>query len=273
MTIDNLLQGATIGRPNRYEFEGTCSVSPFYKVVCMQKEIAPHILENMKKLEDTIEYTYKNKRNLLLALTHSSYANEKKKEKLTSNERIEFLGDAVLNIIISEYIYSRFTYLSEGELTKTRASIVCEASLMKCSNSIGLGNYLLLGRGEENTGGRSRTSILSDAFEALIGSIYIDGGITEARNFIYSAMQDIIGGSFTGEAFVDYKTMLQEIIQKNGEQKLQYEILQEQGPDHNKLFIVQVCLSNKTLGKGEGKSKKEAEQNAAKVALASLQGT
>ena len=226
----------------------------------------------MKKLEETIEYSFKEKMNLLLALTHSSYANEKRNEKLCSNERIEFLGDAVLNIVISEYIYSRFSNLSEGELTKTRASIVCEASLMKCANSIGLGNYLLLGKGEENTGGRTRTSILSDAFEALIGSIYIDGGLSEARNFIYSHMHDVIGSSFSGEAFVDYKTMLQEVVQKNGELKLQYKILQENGPDHNKMFVVQVSLTEKVLGKGEGRSKKEAEQNAAKAALSGMQG-
>lgn len=238
----------------------------------MQREINSHTAENMKLLEETIEYSFKDKGNLLLALTHSSYANEKRNEKLCSNERIEFLGDAVLNIVISEYIYGRYTNLSEGELTKTRASIVCEASLMKCANAIGLGNYLLLGKGEENTGGRTRTSILSDAFEALIGSIYIDGGLTEARSFIYSSMQEVIGGSFTGEAFVDYKTMLQEIVQKSGELKLQYKILQEKGPDHNKQFVAQVALGDRVLGKGEGRSKKEAEQNAAKVALAGFQG-
>lgn len=238
----------------------------------MKNGINPQIAENMQKLEETIEYNFKEKANLLLALTHSSYANERRNERLSSNERIEFLGDAVLNIVISEYIYSRFSNLSEGELTKTRASIVCEASLMKCANSIGLGRYLLLGKGEENTGGRTRTSILSDAFEALIGSIYIDGGITEARDFIYTRMQDVIGGSFSGEAFIDYKTMLQEVVQKNGELKLQYKIFLESGPDHNKMFVVQVYLVEKLLGQGEGKSKKEAEQNAAKAALSGMQG-
>lgn len=235
-------------------------------------EIDARMLEKMYRLEKTIGYTFKNRDHLLLALTHSSYANEKKREKLSSNERIEFLGDAVLNIIISEYIYGSFTDLSEGDLTKTRASIVCESSLMKCADRIGLGSYLLLGRGEENTGGRTRTSILSDAFEALIGSIYIDGGLPEARRFIYTHMREVIGGSFAGETFIDYKTSLQEIVQKNGELRLQYEILEEKGPDHNKLFVAQVSLAEKVLGRGEGRSKKEAEQNAAKAALQSLPG-
>lgn len=235
-------------------------------------EIDARILGNMRRLEESTGYAFKDKSNLLLALTHSSYANEKKREKLASNERIEFLGDAVLNIVISEYIYGNFTNLSEGDLTKTRASIVCEASLMKCADRINLGSYLLLGKGEENTGGRTRTSILSDAFEALIGSIYIDGGLSEARNFIYTHMQEVIGGSFVGETFVDYKTSLQEIVQKNGELRLQYEILEEKGPDHNKLFVVQVSLAEKVLGQGEGRSKKEAEQNAAKAALAGIAG-
>lgn len=237
----------------------------------MKNGINPQMAENMKLIEGKIGYVFKEKTNLLLALTHSSYANEKRNEKLSSNERVEFLGDAVLNVVISEYIYSRFSKLSEGELTKTRASIVCEASLMKCANSIGLGKHLLLGKGEENTGGRARTSILSDAFEALIGSIYLDGGLQEARNFIYTHMHDVIGGSFSGETFVDYKTMLQEVVQKNGEMKLEYRILSENGPDHNKMFVVQISLAEKVLGKGEGRSKKEAEQNAAKAALSGLQ--
>lgn len=251
---------------------GTFRCPFFDRWLNMKNEINAKTAQNMKKLEETIDYTFKDRKNLLLALTHSSYANENRSEKLCSNERIEFLGDAVLNIVISEYIYSRFSNLTEGELTRTRASIVCEASLMKCSNRLGLGKYLLLGKGEENTGGRMRTSILSDAFEALIGSIYIDGGISEARNFIYSNMQDVISESFSGEAFVDYKTMLQEIIQKSGELKLMYKILQEKGPDHNKLFVAQVSLAEKVLGEGEGKNKKEAGQNAAKAALTGMQG-
>lgn len=244
----------------------------YSRVIYMKRAIDAKTAENLKKLEETIEYAFKDRGNLLLALTHSSYANERRNERLCSNERIEFLGDAVLNIVISEYIYGRFSELTEGELTKTRASIVCEASLVRCANSIGLGRYLFLGKGEENTGGRTRTSILSDAFEALIGSIYIDGGLSEARNFIYTHMRGVIGGSFSGEAFVDYKTMLQEIVQKNGELKLQYKILQEKGPDHNKQFVAQVSLAENILGRGEGRSKKEAEQNAARVALDGMQG-
>jgi ribonuclease III len=223
------------------------------------------------KLEEIINYTYKDKNNVLLALTHSSYANENKSERLSSNERLEFLGDAVLNIIISEYIYKNHTNLTEGEMTKARASIVCEASLMKCANGIGLGKYLILGKGEELSGGRLRTSILSDAFEALIGSIYLDGGIQEARNFIYRFMMVIIDSSISGDSYIDYKTLLQEMAQKSSDQRIQYEILEEKGPDHNKLFVAQVKVADRILGLGEGKSKKEAEQKAAQIALSKIQ--
>ena len=229
-------------------------------------------LENsIATLENTINYIYRDKNQLILALTHSSYANENKNERLSSNERLEFLGDAVLNIVISEYIYTNHTGLSEGEMTKARASIVCEASLAKCANNMELGKHLILGKGEEFTGGRTRISILSDAFEAVIGSIYIDGGMEKAREFIHFTMKEIIANSISGASFVDYKTNLQELVQKNGEQKIQYEILEEKGPDHNKLFIVQVKVADRALGSGEGKSKKEAEQNAAAVAVAKLQ--
>jgi ribonuclease-3 len=226
--------------------------------------------EELKKLESTIDYNFIDKSKLLNAVTHSSYANEKKGSGLTSNERLEFLGDAVLNIITSDYIYKNYPSLPEGEMTKTRASIVCESSLAKCANKINLGDYLLLGKGEENTGGRTRISILSDAFEALIGSIYLDGGIEYAGKFIYGTMKEIYASINSNEVFIDYKTQFQEIIQKSGDQKISYRILDEKGPDHNKLFLSQLSVGDKVFGTGEGRSKKEAEQNAAMAALGKL---
>ncbi|NJD01304.1 MAG: ribonuclease III, partial [Ruminiclostridium sp.] len=210
---------------------------------------------------------------LILAMTHSSYANENKHERLSSNERLEFLGDAVLNIIISDHIYKYYTSLPEGELTKARASIVCEPSLAKCANMLELGKYLMLGKGEEYTGGRTRISILSDAFEAVIGSIYIDGGMEKAREFVLHFMEEAITNSIKGASFIDFKTQLQEVVQKTGDQKIHYEIIEEKGPDHDKLFTIQVNVASRVLGSGKGKTKKEAEQNAASIALARLQGT
>lgn len=219
------------------------------------------------EIEGKLGYVFKDKSKLILALTHSSYANERKSEKLHYNERLEFLGDSILSFIISEHIYQRYQILSEGEMTKMRASIVCEPSLKKCSDEIGIGEYLLLGRGEENTGGRTRVSILSDAFEALLGAIYIDGGMDCARAFIFKFMGTLLEESSKGTLQMDYKTSLQEVLQKNGENKITYEIIKEAGPDHNKFFVSRVSLGNTTLGTGEGRSKKEAEQNAAKDAM------
>lgn len=233
----------------------------------MNREILAEHMESLLELETTIQYTFKDKDKLLLAVTHSSYANEKRIEGLTSNERLEFLGDAVLNIVTSEWIYKGFPAMPEGEMTKIRASIVCESSLMKCANKIKLGKYLILGKGEENTGGRTRTSILSDAFEALIGAIYLDGGLNASRQFISSAMVELFANINNNAVFIDYKTQFQELIQKSGEQKINYEILDEKGPDHNKVFVAQLSVGMKVFGTGEGRSKKEAEQNAAKAAL------
>ena len=225
------------------------------------------LLENIREYEDLIGYTFNNKDNILLALTHSSFANEIKQEKIKSNERVEFLGDAVLNIVISEKIYLNYPSLSEGEMTRARANIVCESSLMMCANKINTGKYLLLGKGEELTGGRLRVSILSDAFEALIGSIYIDGGMESAKSFILKQMQQIIEDSVKGIIHLDYKTELQEIVQRHSEKRIIYETLEEKGPDHNKVFLVHVKVADVVMGVGEGRSKKEAEQNAAKSAL------
>ena len=237
----------------------------------MDKNFAADNMKSLQELESVIGYIFKDKMHLLLALTHSSFANEKRYDGLNSNERLEFLGDSVLNIVTSEYIYRNFPSLPEGEMTKTRASIVCEGSLMKCASKIMLGNRIMLGKGEENTGGRMRTSILSDAFEALIGAIYLDGGLKEAAAFIHRSMSELFRDSGSSEIFVDYKTQLQELIQKSGEQKVSYRIVDEKGPDHNKQFVAQISVGAQVLGNGEGKSKKEAEQNAAKAALNKLQ--
>jgi ribonuclease-3 len=224
-------------------------------------------IEIINEIEKNISYVFKDKNNLKLALTHSSYANEMKGKNLESNERLEFLGDSILNTVISETIFVKCPKLSEGELTKIRANIVCESSLMKCAEAINLGQHLLLGKGEELTGGRKRVSILSDAFEALIGAIYIDGGAEPAQKFILNKMRNTIMGSINGIIFMDYKTTLQEVIQSKGDNTILYKIISEKGPDHDKIFVSEVLVSGKVLGRGKGKSKKEAEQNAAKKAL------
>jgi ribonuclease-3 len=229
------------------------------------------LYQEINKLQNVIGYRFKDQNNLILALTHSSYANENRKENLESNERLEFLGDAVLNIIISEKIFREYSTLTEGEMTKARASIVCEPSLESCSNKIRLGEYLLLGKGEELSGGRKRVSILSDAFEALIGSIYIDGGMDDARDFINKFMGEMIEDSISGMLFRDYKTQLQEYVQRSANHKVIYEVVEEKGPDHNKTFISQVRIKDKIMGVGEGRSKKESEQKAAMAALTEME--
>ena len=236
----------------------------------MLDKILSENIEKLKELEKVTGYTFRDPGNLVLALTHSSYANEKKAAGLKSNERLEFLGDSVLNIITSDYIYRNFTDLPEGEMTRIRAAVVCEASLMRCAEKIRLGDYLFLGKGEENTGGRNRSSILSDAFEALIGAVYLDGGMEEARNFVLKFMDEICPDAGGNEAFKDYKTMFQEIIQKQGEHRITYRILDETGPDHDKTFTAQVLVEGRPCGKGTGRSKKEAEQNAAKAAIRNM---
>lgn len=219
----------------------------------------------VKKIEELIGYSYKNISLLKEALTHSSYANEGKKSG-RNNERLEFLGDSVLSIIVAEHLFTHYKHFPEGELTKLRASLVCEKSLHKFALKINLGDYLLLGKGEENTGGRERPSILADAFEAVIASIYLDGGLEQARSFVLKFIPDQIDMS-TVSVLSDYKTALQEIIQKNREEKIEYVLVDEVGPDHNKTFIVEVHLNSNVIGNGNGRSKKQAEQLAAKEAL------
>lgn len=232
-------------------------------------KINKKILDNISEFEDIIEYKFNNKKYILEALTHSSYSNENKKFEF--NERLEFLGDSVLSIVISDHLFKEETDLPEGELTKLRANIVCEESLSEVANDISLGEYMLLGKGEEATGGRQRISILADAFEAVIAAIYLDGGVEKAKTFILKYMEEIIDNSRKGNIFRDYKTHLQEVLQSMGESNIWYKLIQEKGPDHNKRFVMQVGLNESVLGTGEGKSKKEAEQLAAKLALKTLQ--
>ncbi len=220
---------------------------------------------NISRFEDTIKYTFENKSYILEALTHSSYSNENKDYKF--NERLEFLGDSVLSIVISDYLFKKEKNLPEGELTKLRANIVCEESLSEVAAQINLGEFLLLGKGEEATGGRERISILADALEAVIAAIYLDGGLEEAKRFIFEYMEQIIENSIKGKIFRDYKTYLQEILQSKGEQNIWYKLIEEKGPDHNKRFVMEVGVNDEVLGVGEGKSKKDAEQVAAKSAL------
>lgn len=219
----------------------------------------------MKNFEARIGHKYNNIELLKQALTHSSYANEGKKN-YKNNERLEFLGDSVLSIIVAEHLFTHYKHFPEGELTKIRASLVCEKSLFEFAKSISLGEYLLLGKGEENTGGRERPSILADAFEAVIASIYLDAGLEEARKFVLKFVPEHIDLN-TVSVLSDYKTALQEIIQKNREEKIEYVLIDEIGPDHNKSFLVQVHLNSNVIGTGKGRSKKQAEQYAAKEAL------
>lgn len=216
---------------------------------------------------DIIGYQFEDNKLLKQALTHSSYANEHRMSKHENNERLEFLGDAVLEIITSEYLYRKYEQMLEGELTKFRASIVCEPTLANFSKEIELGDYLMLGKGEDNSGGRHRASVLSDAVEALIGAIYLDGGLEEARIFVESTLLKDVEKR---KLFVDSKTHLQEIVQKNSDQPVEYIIVSEKGPDHSKLFDVEVRHIGNIIGRGVGRSKKSAEQEAAFDAIKNL---
>lgn len=218
----------------------------------------------MRSLQEKIGYNFKNEKLLFEALSHSSFANENR--NMRSNERLEFLGDSVLSIVVSDYIFKHFSHIPEGELTKLRASLVCESSLFEFSKKIALGEHIFLGKGEANTGGRERPSIVSDAFEAVIAAIYLDGGMEAAAPYILSFIPENITPKGSS-AFHDYKTILQEIIQRNPEERITYKLKDESGPDHDKHFTVQVMLNNNMIGEGTGRSKKAAEQAAAKEAL------
>ena len=220
-------------------------------------------MKKLLELEQRIGYKFENFDLLVKAMTHSSYANEHRYEKKENNERLEFLGDAVLELISSDYLFAKYPETPEGVLTKKRASMVCEPTLALCAREIPLGDYLLLGKGEDATGGRKRDSIVSDAMEALIGAIYLDGGFANAKEFID---RFILNDIESKQLFYDSKTILQELIQGKHEQ-LSYELIDESGPDHDKQFTVAVLVDGERVSEGEGHTKKAAEQQAAYQAL------
>jgi len=222
---------------------------------------------NLKELEKKIGYQFHDFSLLENAMMHSSYTNEKHLPKHRCNERLEFLGDAVLELVSSEFLFQEDEKKTEGELTKTRASMVCEPSLAMCAKDIELGTYLLLGKGEDATGGRERDSVTSDAMEALIGAIYLDGGFTSAKEFIH---RFILNDLENKKLFYDSKTILQEMVQAKMEGQIRYELIGEEGPDHNKSFCVSVSIRNKQYGTGKGRTKKAAEQQAAYHAILAL---
>lgn len=218
--------------------------------------------------ENRLNYHFKNKKLLLNALMHKSYV--KKGATCDNNERLEFLGDSVLGFTVAEYLYKNYAYLPEGELTKIRSIVVCEDSLYKVAKKIGLGEEIYLGKGEENTSGRNRPSILSDAMEAVFAAIYLDGGIDSVKEVILNLLKEEIELAKNGADLKDYKTLLQELTQKNGVAP-SYVLIKEEGPDHDKTFTSMVVLNGDNLGEGVGKTKKEAEKQAAKIAYQKLQ--
>ena len=220
-------------------------------------------MSELKKFQSIIGYQFNNEELLKQALTHSSYANEKHLKKLSDNERLEFLGDAVLELTSSEFLFAHYPGLTEGELTKLRASIVCEPTLAMCTEAIHLGHFLFLGKGEDQTGGRKRKSVLSDALEAVIGAIYLDGGFANAKEFV---LKFVLTDIEHKKLFYDSKTILQEVVQGEHEQ-LSYVLLEEKGPDHDKCFTVGVVIGKKQIAVGMGHTKKAAEQEAAYQAL------
>ena len=218
----------------------------------------------LEELEEKIGYRFEDKKLLKQAMCHSSYANERHMDRLLNNERLEFLGDAVLELITSEFLYQTYPKMPEGEATRTRASIVCEQTLALCARELGLGAFLLLGRGEDLTGGRERDSVTSDAMEALLGAVYLDGGFASAKEFVTNFILNDIEHK---KLFFDSKTILQEEIQGETTESLHYELIREEGPDHNKRFTVHACLGDQVIGAGSGRTKKAAEQEAAYRAL------
>ena len=225
---------------------------------------------NHEKLESIIGYTFNDTAMIRQAMCHSSYANEHRAEMLHDNERLEFLGDAVLEVISSDFLFHQYPDMPEGKMTKLRASIVCEPTLAMCAKEIGLEKHLLLGKGEEHTGGRFRNSIISDAMEALIGAIYLDGGFANAKEFVERFVLTDIEHK---KLFYDSKTILQEIVQRDfKEEEISYVITGEEGPDHAKQFIVDVRIGDRTMGTGSGSTKKAAEQEAAYRAIIGLKG-
>ncbi|MBD8068330.1 ribonuclease III [Bacillus sp. PS06] len=222
-----------------------------------------------KEFQDKQGISFNNEKLLIQAFTHSSYVNEHRKKPYEDNERLEFLGDAVLELTVSEFLFKKFPIMSEGQLTKMRAAIVCEPSLVSFANDLSFGEFVLLGKGEELTGGRARPALLADVFEAFIGALYLDQGIDSVYKFLEKTVFPKINeGAFSH--VMDYKSQLQELIQRDGKGLIEYKVLQEKGPAHNREFVSKVSLNGEELGMGSGKSKKEAEQRAAQTALETL---
>ena len=218
----------------------------------------------LSRLEGVIGFRFQDTSLLQRAMMHSSFTNERHLDKNECNVRLEFLGDAVLELVTSEFLFLEYPNVSEGELTKTRASLVCEPSLAFCAREMKLGSYLLLGKGEESTGGRGRESITSDALEALIGAIYLDGGFAPAKEFI---LRFVLNDFENKKLFYDSKTVLQEAVQAKPNQQIEYRLVKEEGPDHNKCFTVEVEIGGRVFGTGQGRTKKAAEQQAAYQAI------
>ena len=224
-------------------------------------------MRDWKEIEEKIGYRFENRRLLQMALRHSSYTNEHRMDRLECNERLEFLGDVVLELASSEFLYQNDPRMSEGELTRLRASLVCEPTLALCARQLDLGEYLSMGKGEELTGGRGRDSIVSDALEALIGAIYLDGGFANAKDFIRRFVLNDIEHK---KLFFDSKTIFQEMVQGNLSGEISYRLAGEEGPDHNKTFLAQVWVGEVCFGEGKGHSKKAAEQAAAYHAICKM---
>ena len=223
----------------------------------------------MTELENSLQYSFKDRSLMLTALTHSSYANENRAAHVVCNERLEFLGDSVLGMLVARFLYTRSPEMPEGEMTRLRADLVCEQSLAAVAEELNLGSFLRLGRGEEHTGGRKRRSILADAVEAVLAAMYLDGGYEVAQRFVERFI--LSKADAADKTAGDYKTKLQELVQQHSGQTLTYPLLSEDGPDHNKTFTVQVALNGEILGVGRGRTKKQAEQAAARQALSALQ--
>ena len=221
-------------------------------------------MRKLQELENKIGYRFRDFSYLEHAMRHSSFCNEQKMNRLENNERLEFLGDAVLELVSSEFLYMNYPTMPEGEATRKRASMVCEQTLALCAKEIDLGNYLFLGKGEELTGGRDRASVTSDALEALIGAIYLDGGFTSAKEFVEKY---VLNGIEEKQLFFDSKTIFQEMMQSITTEPIHYELVGEEGPDHCKTFMVELFVGDRSAGKGNGKSKKAAEQAAAYDAI------
>lgn len=224
----------------------------------------------LKNFQRKIEIFFDEENILRTALTHSSFAHQYK--NVEHNERLEFLGDSVLQLTITEYLYKKYNYKSEGELTKIRSLIVCENSLFQVAQNLELFSVIRMSKGEEMTGGRERASLLADAVEAVIAAIYLDKGLTVAKEFILKNFEGLIKKAIKNEIILDFKTRLQELLQKKGEVEITYELIKFEGPPHRRRFFIDVLINNETYGSGDGYSKKEAEQSAAKIALEKLEG-